>query len=80
MHVFSRDAVEPCRACAFRDWLQSHPEYRAAYGEHKVALAERGFADVTSYNNAKAVLIYYIYERIFAADPQHHHDPLPRPV
>jgi GrpB-like predicted nucleotidyltransferase (UPF0157 family) len=79
VHVFSRDAVEPRRACAFRDWLQSHPEDRAAYGEHKVALAERRFADVTSYNNAKAGLIYEIYERIFAADSQHHHDPQPRP-
>ena len=50
VHVFSRGAVEPRRACAFRDWLQSHPEDRAVYGEHKVALAERCFADVTSYN------------------------------
>jgi GrpB-like predicted nucleotidyltransferase (UPF0157 family) len=80
VHVFSRDAVEPRRACAFRDWLQSHPEDRAAYGEHKVALAERRLGDVTSYNNAKAGLIYEIYERVFAADPQHHHDPQPRPV
>jgi GrpB-like predicted nucleotidyltransferase (UPF0157 family) len=76
VHVFSRDAVEPRRACAFRDWLQSHPEDRAAYGEHNGA-AKRGFADVTSYNNAKAGLIY---ERIFAADSQHHHDPQPRPL
>jgi GrpB-like predicted nucleotidyltransferase (UPF0157 family) len=56
----------------------AHPEDRVAYGEHKAALAERGFADVTSYNNAKAGLIYEIYERIFAADSQHHHDPQPR--
>jgi GrpB-like predicted nucleotidyltransferase (UPF0157 family) len=53
VHVFPRDAVEPRRACAFRDWRQSHPEDRAAYGEHKGA-AKRGFADATSYNNAKA--------------------------
>jgi hypothetical protein len=30
------------------------------------------------YNNAKAGLIYDIYERIFAADPAAAHDPQPR--
>jgi hypothetical protein len=56
-----------------------HPEDRVAYGEHKGA-AKRGFADVKSYNNAEAGLIYEIYERIFAADSQHHHDPQPCPL
>ena len=30
------------------------------------------------YNNHKAALVYDIYERIFAADPAHPHDPQPR--
>ena len=31
------------------------------------------------YNNHKAALVYDIYERIFTADPDHEHDPQPRP-
>ena len=30
------------------------------------------------YNNAKAGLIYDLYERIFVADPEHAHTPRPR--
>ena len=30
------------------------------------------------YNNHKAALVYDIYERVFAADPAHEHDPQPR--
>ena len=38
----------------------------------------QGFTDAMQYNNAKAGLIYDIYERIFAADPDHPHSPHPR--
>jgi len=78
LHVFSPGAREPRREVLFRDWLRDRPDDRAAYGELKAELADRGFDDVMDYNNHKAGLVYDIYERIFAADPEHPHDPQPR--
>jgi GrpB-like predicted nucleotidyltransferase (UPF0157 family) len=78
VHVWSPGAVEPRRTRMFRDWLRTHDDDRAAYADLKRDLATRGFVDVMHYNNAKAGLIYDIYERIFAADPAHEHDPRPR--
>lgn len=80
LHVWSPDAVEPARHRAFRDWLRTHPEDRAAYVAAKDAAAAQGFLDAMHYNNAKAAAVYDIYERIFAADPDHQHDPQPRPT
>lgn len=77
VHVFSPAAVEPRRHLSFRDWLRSHPEDSRAYGSLKADLAQRGFTDVMLYNNAKSRFIYDLYERIFAADPNHPHDPQP---
>ena len=78
LHVFSPGSREPARTRAFRDWLREDPEDRAAYGALKSELATREFAEVMDYNNHKAALVYDIYERIFAADPAHPHDPQPR--
>jgi GrpB-like predicted nucleotidyltransferase (UPF0157 family) len=78
VHVWSPWAVEPRRTRMFRDWLRTHEGDRAAYAELKRSLAARGFTDVMHYNNAKGGLVYDIYERIFAADPEHEHDPHPR--
>ena len=78
LHVFGPAAPEPRRLVAFRDWLRTHDDDRAAYGALKVALGDQGFARVMDYNNHKAELVYDIYERIFAADPAHEHDPQPR--
>lgn len=78
VHVFGPGAVEPAREVAFRDWLRTHPDDLAAYAALKRDLAAKGFTDVMDYNNAKASLIYDIYERIFAADPDHPHTPRPR--
>jgi len=78
LHVFPPGSVEPKRQRAFRDWLRSHPDDRDAYASLKRELATRGFASVMEYNNAKAGLIYDIYERIFAADPGFAHTPQPR--
>lgn len=78
LHVFGPGAVEPRRQVLFRDWLRSHPEDRDAYGAHKTEIAARGFDRVMAYNNEKAALIYDIYEKAFAADPEHAHDPQPR--
>ena len=78
LHVFGPDATEPPRLVAFRDWLRTHDEDRDAYGALKISLAEQGFERVMDYNNHKAAFIYDVYERIFAADPTHPHDPPPR--
>jgi GrpB-like predicted nucleotidyltransferase (UPF0157 family) len=79
LHVWSPGGIEALRHRAFRDWLRTHDDDRDAYAALKTELAGRGFADVMDYNNHKAALVYDIYERIFAADPHHQHDPQPRP-
>ena len=79
VHVFSPGAREPQRVRMFRDWLRTHPDDRDRYAEVKRAVAARGFDDAMLYNNAKAWFVYDVYERVFAADPDHEHDPQPRP-
>lgn len=79
LHVFSPGAREPRRHLMFRNWLRSHPDDRDRYAEVKRDVAARGFSDAMLYNNAKAWFIYDLYEQIFAADPEHPHDPHPRP-
>jgi GrpB-like predicted nucleotidyltransferase (UPF0157 family) len=78
LHVFGPGAVEPRRQVLFRDWLRAHPDDRDAYGAHKTEIAARGFTRVMAYNNEKAALVYDIYEKAFAADATHGHDPQPR--
>ena len=78
VHIWSPDCPEPARHRMFRDWLRADDDDRRAYGELKLALAHQGFEDVMHYNNAKSALIHDIYERAFAADPAHRHDPQPR--
>jgi len=80
LHVFSPSSGETARVVMFSDWLRTHPDDRDAYGALKTELAERGgFAEVMDYNNHKAALVYDLYEKVFAADPEHEHDPQPRP-
>ena len=78
LHVFPPGAREPRRHAMFRDWLRAHDDDRERYGEVKREVAARGFVDAMLYNNAKAWLVYDLYEKIFAADPEHEHDPHPR--
>ena len=78
LHVWSPGSGEPARHAAFRDWLITQPDDREAYAAVKRDLATQGFTDAMQYNNAKAGLIYDIYERIFTADPDHPHSPHPR--
>jgi GrpB-like predicted nucleotidyltransferase (UPF0157 family) len=80
LHVFSPGAREPQRHRMFRDWLRVHPEDRDRYSQVKRELAALGFTDQMLYNNEKAWFIYDLYERVFAADPDHEHDPRPRPA
>jgi GrpB-like predicted nucleotidyltransferase (UPF0157 family) len=79
LHVWSPGSIEAQRHAAFRDWLRAHADDRDGYGALKTELAASGFADVMDYNNHKAALVYDIYEKVFAADPAHEHDPQPRP-
>ena len=78
LHVWSSGSQEPARHAAFRDWLIAQPDDREAYAALKRDLAAQGFTDAMHYNNAKAGLIYDLYERILAADPDHRHIPRPR--
>lgn len=78
VHVFSPGAREPQRHLKFRDWLRSHPEDRDLYAVAKREVAAQGFTDAMLYNNAKAWCVYDLYERVFAGDPDHGHDPHPR--
>jgi GrpB-like predicted nucleotidyltransferase (UPF0157 family) len=78
LHVFGTASSEPARVVAFRDWLRDHPDDRDAYGALKTSLAAEGFDRVMDYNNHKAALVYDLYEKIFAADPAHLHEPQPR--
>jgi len=78
VHVWSVGAKEPRKHAMFRDWLRTHDDDRALYADAKRAAAARGFTDVMQYNNEKAWVIYDIYEKAFAADPEHEHEPAPR--
>lgn len=78
LHVWSPGPPEPQRHRLFRDWLIAHPEDRERYAAAKQSAAAEGFTDGMHYNNAKAWVVYDIYEQIFAADPDHRHDPRPR--
>lgn len=79
VHVFGPGAREPRRHVLFRDWLRTHAADRAAYGDLKRRIAaERAHTDGMAYNNRKAWLVYDIYDRALAADPEHPHDPHPR--
>ncbi|WP_370614046.1 GrpB family protein [Mumia sp. Pv 4-285] len=77
LHVFGPDAAEPHRHRIFRDRLLTDGADRAAYARLKEEIATREVGTVMAYNAAKSALIYEIYERAFAADPEHPHDPQP---
>ena len=51
---------------------------RDAYGALKTELGTQGLTDVMVYSNLKAAMIYDLYEKAFAADPDHAHEPQPR--
>lgn len=78
LHVFSPGTPELERHLLFRDWLRTHPDDRAAYEAAKRDAAAQGFTEGMHYNNHKGGVVYDIYERIFATDPAHPHDPRPR--
>ncbi|MDF2666926.1 MAG: hypothetical protein K0R81_2776 [Microbacterium sp.] len=75
LHVWEPGAIEPARHALFVEWLRAHPEDAARYSAAKLDAA----ASPGRYNDAKAAAVYDIYERVFANDPRHAHDPHPRP-
>jgi GrpB-like predicted nucleotidyltransferase (UPF0157 family) len=79
VHVFSPGAVEPARHLFFRDRVRQNRADRDAYGALKLALAAPG-SPAGDYNGGKAALIYDIYERAFADDPDFEHQSRPRPA
>ena len=76
LHVFASDAVEPQRHRVFVDWLRTHPSDRRDYAAAKRAAADG--VGTLRYNDAKAAVVYDVYERVFLADPAYPHDPQPR--
>ncbi|MFD1141595.1 GrpB family protein [Larkinella insperata] len=66
LHVWTLGSIEAQRHVVFRDWLRTHPEDRERYGQLKKEVARQPFTYIYEYNNAKASLIYEIYERAFS--------------
>lgn len=58
MHVFRYDNTKDIlRHLAFRDYLKSHAEVRAEYGELKSRLAKRYPKDIVAYGDGKEELV-----------------------
>ena len=63
----------------FRDWLPDACATTVRRTERSRPRSPPAASSaVMDYNNHKAELVYDIYERAFAADPDHPHDPRPR--
>jgi GrpB-like predicted nucleotidyltransferase (UPF0157 family) len=77
LHVWEPEAVEPQRHRLFVEWLRSHPDDRQAYADAKAKAVNA--TEGLRYNDAKAAVVYDIYERAFASEPQNAHDAHPRP-
>ena len=68
LHAFSADCEEIGRMLAFRDWLRTHPEDRAAYEREKRRLAEQTWNTVQDYADAKTDVVREIVGRALAAN------------
>jgi len=67
LHVFSDGCPEVNRLLLFRDWLRSHPEDRQHYERAKRRLAERDWAFVQDYADAKSGIVEEIITRASSA-------------
>jgi GrpB-like predicted nucleotidyltransferase (UPF0157 family) len=63
MHVFSSGCPEIHRVLNFRDWLRSNAADRDLYERTKRDLAEKEWADVQDYADAKTAVIEEILAR-----------------
>lgn len=64
LHVFSAGCPEAARMLAFRDWLRTCRADRDRYAAEKRRLAERQWAYVQDYADAKTAVVGEILERI----------------
>lgn len=64
LHVFSAGCPEAARMLAFRDWLRTCRADRDRYAAEKRRLAERQWAYVQDYADAKTAVVAEILERI----------------
>ena len=64
LHVFSAGCPEAARMLAFRDWLRTCRADRDRYAAEKQRLAERQWAYVQDYADAKTAVVAEILERI----------------
>ena len=63
IHVFSFGCVEVTRLLALRDWLRSTSDDRKLYESVKRNLAQRDWADMNAYAQAKSEVIEEILAR-----------------
>jgi GrpB-like predicted nucleotidyltransferase (UPF0157 family) len=63
VHVFSVGCPEIAQMTGFRDWLRTHPEDRDRYEATKRALADREWAIVQDYADAKTDVVTEIKRR-----------------
>ena len=63
LHVFSRECPEVERMLTFRDWLRGNASDRDLYQRAKLALAQRDWAEVQEYADAKTAVIQEILGR-----------------
>ena len=63
LHVLSLGCPEIDRMLLFRDWLRSNEVDRDLYAKTKLALAEKDWADVQDYADAKTAVVEEILSR-----------------
>ena len=65
-HVFSPGCIEIERMLAFRNWLRTHPDDRDLYQQTKIDLANREWAFLQDYADAKSEVVEAIIARSLA--------------
>ncbi len=68
LHVFQVGCSEVAQMAGFRDWLRAHPEDRDLYERTKRELAERDWAQVQDYADAKTDVVLDIKRRAGLVD------------
>jgi len=63
LHVFGTQLDELERHLLLRDWMREHPEDRDLYRDTKLELAQRTFASIHEYSNAKTQVVVEILRR-----------------
>jgi GrpB-like predicted nucleotidyltransferase (UPF0157 family) len=80
LHVFSQDCPEIDRMLSFRDWLRCHDGDRTLYEQTKRDLAQREWAEVQNYADAKTSIVGEIMRRIAQPPSQSTGRPSPNPA